>query len=124
MASPQPDQYTKFSNELLREMYRHPFTGAQFRLILAVARLSYGWGAKRTKEPLGAKAMAREAAMARSSVRFASEGLLNANVLERSADGRWGINKDYESWKLVGGRPVNQKGAAHRPRGGRPTALL
>ena len=124
MASPQPDKHTRFSNELLQEIYRRSFSGAQLRVLLAIARNSYGWQRKKTTQ-MGYKRMANETEMPRGSVKSAITLLLKHGVVVKHADGIWGINKDYDSW-LDGGRPITPgggepsppKGATHHPRGG------
>ncbi len=115
MASPQPDKYTRLSNELLREIYRFPFSGSQLRVVFMVVRFSYGWARKKT-EQMGYRTMSKETNMPRSSIQLALTLLVEMNVLERDDHGRWGIKKDYEKWVAVG-QPTVPGGPAHRTGG-------
>lgn len=46
MASPQPDEFTRISNELLEVILATNFTKRQLNIIFLITRLSYGCGKK------------------------------------------------------------------------------
>jgi len=46
MANPQPDKYTKISNELLENIPKFKFNGIQLRILMVVWRYTYGFNRK------------------------------------------------------------------------------
>lgn len=46
MANPQPDQFTKLSNELLNMIPKYKFNGTQLRLVIVIWRYTYGFNRK------------------------------------------------------------------------------
>lgn len=111
--SPQRENgYTGIANELLREIYRYDFSIASLRVLLWVARDSYGWCRKNTVYKSW-NVLAKEINMARSSVRLAIDVLLEEGALRKNRDGSFTINKNYEEWgaaKASPGQPVAQGG--------------
>ena len=98
MACPQPLLHTKFSNELLDALYRvHLPSANAFRMVLWVARDSYGWRRHFTRS-LSLKDLAKEVNMEKSSVHLALKVLIDAKILTRDELGRLKIQKDYELW--------------------------
>lgn len=108
MASPQKEKgYTPIANELLEAIVRARFLRMELSVILWVARLSYGWSARKTKA-IGVREMAKEMNMPQASVHLAIQVLIDHRVLIRDEQNRYAINKDYESW-LESAQPVGQK---------------
>lgn len=115
MDSPQlEDGYTRIANELLEAIYSFDFSKRQFRVLLYVARKTYGW--HKEMDYISSTLVANETGMDRANARKTINELKKLNVL--SVDGElFGINKDYSSW--VGGGQNNPqcKGSNQPPRG-------
>jgi phage replication O-like protein O len=108
VASPQTENgYTKIANELLEAICRARFKGAECSVVLWIARMSYGWSARKTRT-IGVREMAEDMKSPYTSIRLALRVLIEKGVIERDEKGRYSINKDYESW-VEGGQPVDQK---------------
>ncbi|MFK4167666.1 replication protein [Paenibacillus lautus] len=105
MANPQPDQFTKVSNELLEQVPKFKLNGTQIRLILIIWRYSYGFGKKDAELSISFLVEAIDT-VKRQVIRELSR-LIEMNVVQvvseqtgtRSRTLRF--NKDYESWRLL-----------------------
>lgn len=105
MANPQPDKFTKISNELLEQVPKFKLNGSQLRLILIIWRYTYGFGKKEAELSVSFLTEATEIAK-RQVIRELTK-LIEMNVIQvvseqigtRSRIIRF--NKDYESWKVV-----------------------
>ena len=66
-------------------------------MVLFVIRESYGWNKKttRTMEPIS---MSKKTKIPISSVKLAISILVESNILSRTDNGGWALNKDYEAW--------------------------
>ena len=107
MASPQLENgHTRVANELLREIYRFPFSASGLRIVLWVMRGSYGWNNKLIHE-WSYRGAAEELKMPVGSVHFAMQVLIDGGVLINDVMGRLRLNKDYETWSSV--QPTEQK---------------
>ena len=76
-----------------------PFNGTQFRVILAIVRLTWGWG-KETKT-ISYGYLAKEANLDKRNVRRAVDSLVRIKVIVKNKNGfknRLGINRDYGAW--------------------------
>lgn len=101
MASPQLERgHTRLANELLEEIIAFPWSSSvQLRLVLHVVRNSYGFRRKKCRrETLVELAVALKEP--RASVHRALQTLLKAGVLERDAECRLSLQKDYERWSV------------------------
>lgn len=103
MASPQcEDGYTKLANELLEGMIGTRIPGQEMRVVLAIIRLTYGYGKKSDKISYGqiAKLLniprVRTIKHVKSLVSKKILGSLNHGTRQPSTI--W-INKDFEKWK-------------------------
>ena len=102
MASPQTENgHTKIANELIGALYRFPFTGAQFRVLLWVVRDSYGWRRKKTTTA-SLKDIHETTGVPRASVGWAFHALAEAGVVARDKQGRYSLNKNYDEWVAQG----------------------
>lgn len=103
MANPQKENgYTGFSNELFEALMRHRFTVCELKVIMKVARETYGWSRKKAKISYGS--IARAIGFAKRNVIRACKSLTMKNVLfiqeipNGSCANVIGINKNYEQW--------------------------
>lgn len=100
MASPQKENgFTPIANELLEAIYQNNFSAMELRVILRVARTSYGWNQKEASAGSAAD-MAAGLRAARSSVHWATAGLVKNGVLVRDKMGGLSLNKNYDLWTI------------------------
>lgn len=110
MANPQPDKYTKLSNELLEALAKIRVPGEAMQVFLAVMRLTYGWN--RTWAHIKIGEISERTGLAkphvsRSLKKLALMGLIIINkdnaVInnDNSPAHKYRINKDYDSWKPI-----------------------
>lgn len=95
--------YTRISNDILEALITLQIHRNQYRVILWVARNSYGYGERET-EPMSLSEIAKATGLSKSSVHHAIAELMAANVLW-CRERRWGINKD--TWTWVVDKPVH-----------------
>jgi len=100
MANPQPDKFTRISNELLEAVLLTNFTKRQLNIILLVIRFSYGCGRK--------YALLRQsdfgiAGIYKGDVKRELEQLEAADVLHVDGE-KISLNKDHDRWRIS---PVN-----------------
>lgn len=101
MASPQTENgYTRVANELLEAIMRAPLTAREFRVILAVARETFGWARKAAS--MRTSRVATLTGMQPTKVARAIRALKARNVLANGTDGL-GLQKDYAAWRLAAG---------------------
>ena len=122
MASPQPDKYTKLSNELLEAIYRFPFAANSLRLLLWIIRQSYGMQRKYVKD-FSHRWAAKDLKMSTSSLFLALKMLKENCAIERDSGGRLGVQKDYHKW-TVEVRAERPKGTRKRGAGAAKTKGL
>ena len=106
MASPQLENgYTRLSNELLEKIVRYPFKGYELKIILKIARDTYGWKTKKRQISYGR--IAKDAKIDRRHVVKYCSLLVGRNIIFKqklkNRDNLWGINKDYEEWLMKDG---------------------
>ena len=96
MASPQLENgYTPIANELLEAILRTDLSARELKVLLAVARETYGWSRK-AKTVTGYK-VARMTGMQRTQAARALAALKQRNVLSNGSEGI-GLQKDYQAW--------------------------
>ncbi|WP_027365088.1 replication protein [Desulfotruncus alcoholivorax] len=106
MANPQPDEFTRISNELFEAIILSNFKKRQLNIILLVIRLSYGCGHK--------YAILRQAdfqliGIDKSDIKKELNLLVESGVLSISLTGeRITLNKDYERWSIPRAQPGGQ----------------
>lgn len=102
MASPQPDQFTRLSNELLEAMLVYPFGGLELRIVLAIFRATYGWNKKWAYMSYGF--ISRITNIDRRCVIRACQNLQEKKVVviedgaAKFKTNKIYVQKDYESW--------------------------
>jgi len=98
--SPQLEHgYTRIVNALLEALVRYPLSGGEWRVIITVIRLTYGWHKK--SAPISTGQIARMTGMSHRHVKRLIADLLKAGVLTRTKMGRrnlLGPNKCYWLW--------------------------
>jgi phage replication O-like protein O len=106
MASPQPDQFTKLSNEILDEICRFKFNGAQFRIIMKIWRLTYGYGRK--DHEFSVTFLHETTALSEVTVKKELKTLIDSKVLKVTKEATYrdarklAFNKNYDEWEVVG----------------------
>ena len=96
MANPQvEDGFTRLANELLEALIQADLSARELRVLLAVARETYGWSRKATTVT-GYK-VAKMTGMQRTQAARALRALKQRNVLSNGNEGI-GLQKDYQAW--------------------------
>lgn len=103
MASPQcEDGYTRFANELLEQLVAFRIPGQELRIVLFVARKTYGFGKKTDQISYGQ--ISKATSIPRARVIEHVKSLVSKMILGSLNNGTrqpltlW-INKNYEQWK-------------------------
>ncbi|MFA7468347.1 MAG: replication protein [Desulfotomaculaceae bacterium] len=101
MANPQPDEFTRISNELFEAIILSNFKKRQLNIILLVIRLSYGCGRK--------YAVLRQAdfkiiGIDKSDIKQELLLLAQSGVLTITGE-RIALNKDYDRWRIPRAQP-------------------
>jgi phage replication O-like protein O len=102
MPGPQlEDGHTRFANELLEALARAGLHGREFRVVLAVARLTYGYQKKADSISYGQ--IADLTGISRRNVISTVQGLLRRRVLhsvvhDTRRENIFSINKHYKTW--------------------------
>jgi len=103
MASPQcEDGYTRIANELLSALCRVKLTLYEWRVLMALIRLTYGYNRKMSQISLGQ--IGRVTGIDPRLVHRAIKGLQAKNMLSVSKEKNrliLGIQKDYERWTII-----------------------
>ena len=106
MANPQPDQFTRISNELMEKIPRFRFNGTQLRIIFVIFRFTYGFNRK--EADLSLKFIAEATEIHRMQIKRELDHLIDSkvikvteNLISRSKR-NLSFNKDYDQWNLEG----------------------
>jgi phage replication O-like protein O len=98
MASPQlRNGYTPISNELLEAIIRAPLSARELKILLALARETYGWQRKTTA--ISTYRIATLTGLQHTKAGRALRGL-KARKIVVNGSGGLGVQKDYETWTL------------------------
>jgi phage replication O-like protein O len=104
MANPQPDQFTRISNELMEIIPLYKFNGTQLRLLLVLIRYTYGFNRKECELSLSFLSKATE--IHKEQVKRELKELINHEVVLVTKEASFnttrvlGLNKDYEKWTV------------------------
>ncbi len=98
---PQLEQgYTRIANTLLKGILQYPFRGGELRLVLAVIRLTYGWGRK--EAVLKIRELAQVSGLSQRHAKRLIKNLARDQVLIRQPINRVkvviGLNKEFSTW--------------------------
>jgi len=100
--SPQLEHgHTRIANALLEALMRASLGGGEFRVLLAIVRLTYGWRMKAA--PITARQVARATGLSLRHAKRSLSALIDAGILLRQKSGRrniLGLNKRYWQWDL------------------------
>ncbi|WP_438447437.1 replication protein [Gorillibacterium sp. sgz5001074] len=96
MANPQPDQFTKLSNELYEAIMKTDFSKRQRNILDLIMRLSYGC---RKKFAILRPSDFEVVGVLRGHIKKELEYLQMANVLHIEGE-VYTLNKDYDSWRV------------------------
>jgi phage replication O-like protein O len=116
MANPQPDTFTKISNELLDAIYHTNFSPHEGRVFWFIVRKTYGFQKK--TDWISESQFAKGIGLDRRIIHRNLKQLRARNIITAiHADGKkrisYGIQKDYEKWKVVSTRMAERKTAIH-----------
>jgi len=107
MASPQPDQYTKISNELMEAIPRFKFNGTQLRLLFVILRYTYGYNRK--EWDISLTFLSNSTGVNRTQVKQELKTLIGYKVIKVIKEATFNstrilaFNKDYDEWLLPRG---------------------
>jgi len=92
--------YTRIANELLEALVTSPFTPSQLRVILGIARFTYGYSKRTALVPT--KKIADFCEIKPWLARYAVAELISAQVLFREGGqrGEIGINNHIDQWRF------------------------
>ncbi len=98
---PQLEQgYTRIANALFKGILEYPFRGGELRLVLAVIRLTYGWGRK--EAVLKIRELALVSGLSHRHAKRLIKHLVRDRVLLRQPINRVkvviGLNKEFSTW--------------------------
>ena len=98
MANPQPDQFTRLSNELLEAVMRSDFTKRQLNILFLIWRCSYGFG---KKVAILKKGDFQDVGIYPSDITKELNYLAEAKVIFwDEANDLIAFNKDYDQWRI------------------------
>lgn len=100
MANPQPDQFTRISNELLEALARIRISGEENQVFLVILRKTYGFQQKTT--PIALEYFNLKTGLTKSHICRAIAKLLAKNIITKNGNTpitTYGIQKDYSQWK-------------------------
>src|SRR5438309_2796463 len=102
MASPQVENgFTRIANELFEAILIADLRKHDLKVVLAVARETFGWSRK-TASSLTGYRVAKLTGLQRSKASKTKRDLIARNILSDGPEGL-GIQKDYEKWLTVAG---------------------
>lgn len=95
MAKPQPDQFTRLSNELLEAYARATALPYTTRVLFVIWRMTYGYQTQKSKIPLSV--FAEKTGIRKPHVCRALAELQQYRLIGRAGSTFW-IQKDYDKW--------------------------
>lgn len=109
MANPQPDQFTKLSNELLEAMCMAQLSGQEWCVVHTVIRKTYGYGKK--SDWISLSQLTEATGLIKQRVNEAKQKLIAKKVLIQSGR-KLSLNKDYDMWVKSNGKALLGNGKA------------
>lgn len=96
------DGYTRLANDILEAAYKVRLNGNAMSVLLAIARMTYGWN--KASDRIAGVQLADETGLSESEVSLAVKTLLSRNIITAAGDKRKvktiGINKNVSEWIL------------------------
>ena len=102
MANPQPDQYTKISNELLEAILRFNIPGNESRVFWAILRKTYGY--KKKSDHISLSQLSKITGLHKPTISKCIKSLSIKKLVIYTSNGyiaKLSINKNYEEWKHI-----------------------
>jgi phage replication O-like protein O len=100
MANPQPNEFTKLSNELLEAICNKRISGREFQLFLFIIRRTYGFNKK--SDSIALSQFSEATGIGESNIPGLLTSLEQKNMILKNKNGyisRYSVQKDYEKWK-------------------------
>lgn len=95
MASPQPDQFTKFSNELLEALMTVKMSGSEWQFVMCLFRKTYGFNKK--EDWITNSQICKAIGLPKERVSEAKKRLLARKIVTEKRN-KISIQKDYDLW--------------------------
>lgn len=95
MASPQPDQFTRVSNELLEALCGLQLSGSEWSFIHTLIRKTYGYNKK--EDWITNTQIMSMTGLGKERVSEAKKSLISKNIVTEKRN-KIGLQKDYEKW--------------------------
>ena len=95
MASPQPDQFTKFSNELLEALMLVKMSGSEWQFVMCLFRKTYGYNKK--EDWITNSQICKAIGLPKERVSEAKKRLLARKIVTEKRN-KISIQKDYDQW--------------------------
>jgi phage replication O-like protein O len=109
MANPQPDQFTRLSNELLEAMCMVQLSGQEWCIVHTVIRKTYGYNKK--SDWISSSQITQATGLIKQRINEAKKKLIAKKILIQ--DGRrLSLNKDYDQWIESNGKALLGNGKA------------
>ena len=92
--------YTRIANELLEALIRYPFNGGEYKILLAIIRLTYGW--RRREWAIAQQGLVQATGVSLRQVKRTLTHLREQGVLWRDRTTRpftYQLNKAYQGWR-------------------------
>lgn len=95
--------WSKVHNEIWKSLARAPLSGAEFRCLMYLFRMTYGW--RRKAYPISMAEFADNTGLQRRSVIRVLQGLITKGIVKQSDNGprtpaTWSFNKYTEKWNF------------------------
>jgi phage replication O-like protein O len=115
MANPQPDQFTRISNELMVHLPKYKFNGTQLRIVLVLIRYTYGFSRKECE--LSLTYLAKATGINKEQVKRELDKLIKLNVVLVTKETDFhhsrelSFNKNYDTWVKIETKPRGKQGS-------------
>lgn len=100
MANPQPDQFTKISNELLEAFAKTRISGEEMQLLWVILRQTYGF--RKKNDEISLSQFCLRTGLKKPHICRALSKLVTKNIVIKNDNGfvpTYGIQKDYSRWE-------------------------
>lgn len=104
MANPQPDNFTRVSNELAEAFAKQRLSGQEWQVLWAILRNTYGWNRK--EHEMSFSYIAKAVGILEPNVARIIKSLLSKKIIrviknDKGYPNKYALNKDYEQWRGV-----------------------
>jgi len=105
MANPQPDKFTKISNEVINKFCCYRLSGQEWQVLWVILRKTWGWGKKMDK--ISHSQFAKMTGISRRHIWQIIQGLIEKDLVVKGITQKgdsiivsYGIQKNYDKWKV------------------------